>query len=299
MSVQSLGYIGLGVKDIAGWRQYLSHVVGCDVSDHGDGLRARVDSREWRIAIEASGEDDIIFAGWEVKGPVELEALIAQIEAAGTQVARDTDGSLAAKRGVMNIASFTDPSGLRGEIFWGATDRTESPFVSLVGVRNFVTGAQGLGHIVIGASDMAAMTAFYRDVLGFKLSDHLDMRMGPHMVPVDFYHCNSRHHTLAFAPTPPDMPHLIHFMLQVDNFDDVGFAHDRFEAAGIRFATTIGRHSNDHMLSFYAYTPSGTNFEIEFGFGAREIDDATWLPVRIDTTSSWGHKFIGEGLPRG
>lgn len=296
MAIVGLGYLGLGVADIAAWRAFAGTALGADVRDHDGGLRVRVDTRDWRIAIEPSGEDDIIYAGWEVAGPAALEALIDRIEAAGTAVLRD-DGALAQRRGVLGIATFTDPSGIVGELFWGATDRSERPFVSPAGINGFVTGDLGLGHIVLGAKDPAAMRAFYGDVLGFRFSDQIDMQIGAMTVPVSFWHCNPRHHTLAYAPTPPGAPKLIHFMLQVDNFDDVGFALDRCEAMGVKFATTLGRHANDHMLSFYAYTPSG--FEIEFGYGAREIDDATWVPVRHEVTSSWGHKFIGHGVQRG
>jgi hypothetical protein len=41
------------------------------------------------------------------------------------------------------------------------------------------------------------------------------------------------------------------------------------------------------MFSFYAKTPSGIEFE--FGWGGREVDDATWKPVTHDRISEWGH----------
>ena len=298
LPVTSLGYIGLGVKDIGAWRSFATDVLGVQVDEAGDrGLHLRVDSRAWRIAIEPTGEDDITYVGWDVGGPAALDAIVARLEAAGTPVVRD-DGQLAKTRRVMGIASFVDPSGIKGELYWGATEQAERPFVSAVGVRGFVTGAQGLGHIVVGAENMNDMHRFYGDLLGFGFSDRIDMRMGPGViVPVDFLHCNRRHHTLAFAPTPPDAQRLIHFMLEVDNFDDVGFAIDRAEQHGVAFATTLGRHSNDRMLSFYAYTPSG--FEVEIGFGGLEIDPKEWVPARHDVTSNWGHKFIGHGAQRG
>ena len=56
-----------------------------------------------------------------------------------------------------------------------------------------------------------------------------------------------------------------------------------------RLAYGLGRHSNDHMTSFYANTPSG--FFIEFGWGARIIDPATWQPHEThDGPSYWGHE---------
>jgi biphenyl-2,3-diol 1,2-dioxygenase len=44
------------------------------------------------------------------------------------------------------------------------------------------------------------------------------------------------------------------------------------------------------MFSFYAETPSG--FEVEFGWGAREVDDRSWVVTRHDRTAMWGHKSL-------
>jgi hypothetical protein len=77
-------------------------------------------------------------------------------------------------------------------------------------------------------------------------------------------------------------------MLQVNTLDEVGFALERAEAAGTAITASLGRHTNDHMVSFYARTPSG--FEVEYGFGARTVDDADWRVARHDKTSIWGHK---------
>jgi hypothetical protein len=52
--------------------------------------------------------------------------------------------------------------------------------------------------------------------------------------------------------------------------------------------TPIAVTSNDHMVSFYLRTPSG--FNVEYGWGAREVDDATWQ-VQVHTAGSiWGHQ---------
>ena len=69
--------------------------------------------------------------------------------------------------------------------------------------------------------------------------------------------------------------------------DDVGLCWDRVLRAGHRVAQTLGRHPNDRMFSFYAYTPSG--FQFEYGWGGREVDDDTWEPTTYDQISEWGH----------
>jgi biphenyl-2,3-diol 1,2-dioxygenase len=133
------------------------------------------------------------------------------------------------------------------------------------------------------------MREFYA-LLGFSLSDLIyDARRGADkIVEVQFMHCNGRHHSLATATAPAPVK-LLHFMLQVQQFDDVGHALDRVDAHAIKLSLSMGRHVNDHMVSFYAFTPSG--FEVEYGWGARTVD-AAWTPVRHDRISAWGHKTI-------
>jgi hypothetical protein len=58
-----------------------------------------------------------------------------------------------------------------------------------------------------------------------------------------------------------------------------------------RIAYTLGRHTNDHMTSFYVNTPSG--FFIEYGWGGRVIDRDEWQPHEtFDGPSLWGHERL-------
>jgi hypothetical protein len=50
----------------------------------------------------------------------------------------------------------------------------------------------------------------------------------------------------------------------------------------------LGRHTNDHMTSFYLQTPAG--FQIEYGYGGRLIDDRTWQVHTCNAASTWGHR---------
>ncbi len=288
MAVTALGYLGFEVSDIAAWRSFATDFLGTmNVSDSPDSLKLRVDSREWRIAVNKGPRDDLVFAGFEVPDAAAMEQVVARLNGLGIETRQEP--GLAKRRGVTALASCVDPSGLAVEIFHGATEAFDKPMVSPAGVRGFVTEEQGVGHIVLYAADARKTLQFYMDGLGFKLSDYVDMALGPDAtLELTFLHCNPRHHTIAIAPVP--LPKRVnHFMLQVEELDDVGFAYDRAEKLGLKFANTLGRHSNDHMTSFYTYTPSG--FEVEFGWGARTIGP-DWTTARHKTTSTWGHKRL-------
>ena len=84
---------------------------------------------------------------------------------------------------------------------------------------------------------------------------------------------------------------LFHFMLQLTSLDDVGSTYDLVKSRGIKLSMDLGKHTNDHMVSFYMKTPSG--FEVEYGWGARMIDDATWHVTQHTAGSVWGHKRAG------
>jgi 2,3-dihydroxybiphenyl 1,2-dioxygenase len=285
MSVGSLGYLGLAVKDPGAFDAYATGVLGLMPGEAAG--RYRLDDLAWRIAVETGEADDLAYVGFEVAGPAELEAVRARLTEGGVAVGNG-DPDLLAERGVLGLIACRDPDGLAVEVFYGPTLRTEAPFASPAGIAGFVTGDQGLGHVVLSTKDMAAARRFYQDLLGFRLSDIIRMQPTPQFgFDMEFFHCNPRHHTLALMPVP--LPRrLHHFMIQVATLDAVGFALERAEAAGTTITAGLGKHTNDQMVSFYSRTPAG--FEVEFGQGAIEVDDATWRVSRHDKPSSWGHK---------
>lgn len=288
MSIGSLGYLGLKVKEPRAFAEFATQILGLMQGESaGEARRFRLDELAWRIAVEPGQSDDIAYLGFEVSGREELEAVRARLAEGGVAVT-DSDSSAIAERGVLGLIACQDPDGLAIEIFYGPTLRTETPFASPAGVAGFVTGTQGLGHVVISTKDIAAARHFYQDLLGFRPSDTIRMRMGPQTsFDMEFFHCNPRHHTLALIPLPlPKRLH--HFMLQVPTLDAVGYALERAQGAQAPITATLGRHTNDQMVSFYTRTPAG--FEVEFGFGAIEVDDATWRVTRHDKGSAWGHK---------
>jgi biphenyl-2,3-diol 1,2-dioxygenase len=295
MSIASLGYLGLEVSDPAAWRRFAVETLGfMPAPARSGGERAsdryRVDALAWRLAIDAGPKDDLVYVGFEVPSADDLARVIARLEEGGVPV-EPGGRALAEARGVIDLIVCHDPDGLRVEIFLGPTLLTEQPFVSAAGPSRFVTGDQGLGHIVLSTPDLAAFKAFYCDILGFRLSDYIRMGIGPEQsIDLEFFHCNPRHHTLAAAPLALPKK-LLHFMVQVETIDDVGLALERVHAAGHPVSRTLGRHTNDQMVSFYARTPSG--FEVEYGYGAITVDDATWRVARHDSISVWGHKADG------
>lgn len=287
--IKRLGYLGIAASDLAGWARFAVDVLGVMPAEPvSSALRFRIDERAWRIEVAKGSQDDIAYLGFEVADAAGLQAMSERLSAANVAVTAAGPELLAA-RGVLGLLSCADPEGLAIELYWGARERREAPFCSPSGVSGFVTGDQGLGHVVLANRDIAAARWFYHDLLGFRLSDIIRLAPRPELsVDLEFYHCNRRHHTLALLPTP-GRKRLNHFMLQARELDDVGLALDRAAQVGA-VTQALGKHTNDQMVSFYARTPGG--FDIEYGWGAQEVAQDDWQVVLHDRISIWGHAAV-------
>lgn len=281
--VTQLGYLGLGVKDLGEWASYAEETLGLErTATDGDGtMLLRLDGHHHRFAVHEDAHDDITYSGWQVDTAADVKSIAARLEAGGVKVAwgstEDTE-----RRRVLSLIKFKDPDGHHVEVFHGP-QMASSPFVSKAGT-NFVAGTQGLGHFVLAAANLQTTMEFYTDMLGMKVSDYITRGR----LKLGFLHCNPRHHSVAFVEFPGAPKRANHFMLQVDDFDAVGRTWDRVQSGAAPIIMTLGRHSNDEMVSFYMRNPSG--FGVEYGWGAREVDDACWQVTQYDTTSTWGHK---------
>jgi biphenyl-2,3-diol 1,2-dioxygenase len=293
-SVRQLGYLGLEVSDLERWERFAVDLLGLAPVRREDGsLALRMDEREQRIVLHPGPADDLAYLGFEVASEAELETLGAALVRAGFAVSEGKPETEASRR-VARLLQLADPSGIPVELYCGAALARE-PFFSSRVASGFVTGGEGLGHAVIGATDAAASERFYCEILGLRLSDRVRLRLGADLeVEIRFLHANARHHSIAFASIP--MPRrLHHFMLEVSSLDDVGRARDRCVEADVPLSMDLGRHPNDRMLSFYAKTPSG--FEVEIGHGGVKVDDATWSVHTYDHVSVWGHRPLAGARP--
>jgi 2,3-dihydroxybiphenyl 1,2-dioxygenase len=195
---------------------------------------------------------------------------------------------LATARGVSRLVATKDPAGVPLELVTEPLS-TPSPRWSRANFEGFVAEDKGLGHLVVTARDRQRSEDFYRQVLGFSLSDRIVTKIGDFDIDLAFLHVNARHHSLALGDQLPKRLH--HFMLQYGSLDDLGRALDRATRAAI-VASSLGRHPNDRMLSFYARTPSG--FLIELGWGGVEIEIEQWAPTTYTRVATWGHRPLAE-----
>lgn len=300
MEIRSLGYVGLEGPDPKTFFDFATNVCGLaparcvpgesrspnpdEASAFGaDGsVFLKMDDWQWRIACHPNERPGLRYLGLEVADERALAAAAAELEAAGLRVETASD-ELLATRAVHGMRSVVDPAGNRVELFHGVV--IDKPFVPMRGTSGFVTGSLGLGHLVLLVPDLEAARSFYCDLLGFELTDYVTF--GPGM-GVWFFRCNARHHSIALCHVG-EMSAMHHLMLEVPEIDDVGCAHDRAVDAGLSITTSLGRHTNDRVFSFYMKSPLG--LDVEIGTGGRLVDES-WTPNEFVEGDTWGHKGL-------
>lgn len=283
MDLLALGYIGVNSSRLDDWQSFATGLLGMQSVDRGAGVRAfRMDDRRQRLVVTKEGDEGLAFLGWEAANGTALDRLAARLEAAGTPVHR-AERRLADERHVADLIVFADPAGNRLEAFHGPAVAADA-FVPGRPISGFLTGPLGMGHAVLHVDDATALLPFYRDVLGFAVTDY-----GLTPYPLYFFHLNGRHH--SFAMVGSGQAGLHHLMVEMRSLDDVGQGYDLAQLEERRVAYTLGRHTNDHVTSFYAHTPSA--FFVEYGWGGQVIDPATWRTHEtFDGPSFWGHERL-------
>jgi 3,4-dihydroxy-9,10-secoandrosta-1,3,5(10)-triene-9,17-dione 4,5-dioxygenase len=296
--LKSLGYITISTSDIDRWRHFAFRVLGFAEGKGSDpsALYLRMDERAARIVVVPGETDRVLTVGWEVRDHAALQRIKATLDGAGVAFKQLSVDEAEARR-VEEVITFEDPAGTALEVFHGPV-LDHSPVITPFGAK-FVTGDQGLGHIVLPATDPGGLFDFYTEVLGFRsrgafrvpLTPRGPKEFGP--VRVRFLGINERHHSLAICPAAHQRdPGVVHIMVEVDTLDAVGQALDRINAEGIQLSSTLGRHTNDKMVSFYVRTPG--DWDLEFGTDGMRVDETYYTAEEITSDSYWGHQWVGD-----
>jgi biphenyl-2,3-diol 1,2-dioxygenase len=283
-----LAYIGVEVSDQPAFEAMLQDVVGLTPGEASGTWRN--DDRVQRILVTQGPSNDASVIGFETDSVAAAEAIAMKIRTLGFAVEQGSEPDCAARK-VDVLWRTTAPWGVSVEIVHGLA-AAKTPFASSLVPGGFKTNGMGFGHCVFAIPDAEAAHRFVVDGLGLKQTDWLDLKITPEFTMSGrFYHGNPRHHSMALIAAPaPKMLH--HFMVETLQRDDTGSAFDRAFAAGLPIPQGLGQHDNDKMFSFYAETPAG--FQIEVGYGAREVGP-DWNENRAyDRISQWGHQPVGR-----
>jgi len=147
-----------------------------------------------------------------------------------------------------------------------------------------------LQHVVVATARLPALTAFYRDALGFLVSDtvHTGPEGGPLGDPnVCFLRANVEHHSFAAFRAPA--PASDHHAYETTGWNDIKLWADHFAALAVPIWWGPGRHGAGNNLFFMVKDPDGNNLEIsaELEHLARGQAGRAW-PAGGRALNLWG-----------
>ncbi|MET7543000.1 VOC family protein [Streptomyces sp. NPDC005507] len=222
-----------------------------------------------------------------VDTPDDLDAVAARLTRLGIHTQRTPD-TLTAQERVTGVRAVLRIEPRQAQPLTPATPyngpgRTERADRRAPGtLRTGPVRPRKLGHAVLGTTDFAATTTFFRDGLGFQVSDLMG-EVGA------FLRCSTDHHNILVLAAPVAFLH--HTSWQVDDVDDVGRgAMAMLEEHPERHVWGLGRHHAGSNFFWYLKDPAG-NFSEYYSDMDCILDDQLWKPEVFDGARglfSWG-----------
>jgi len=291
-----LGYIVIETDKFTDWKRFGRDAIGMHLDDiTPDTARFRLDTNECRVLLRRGPAEDVVTLGWHLDDHATFDEICRRIVVHGVPTVEGPDED-AKLRGVERFLRFPGPNGLTQEIY--TTARTAPLPLDIPG-SGFVTGAGGLGHVALTTKKPHELRGYYNHVFDARLSDYIDETINGMKLKIRFLRVNERHHSVAIAsvnalPINPIRTRVQHVNVQVATLDDIVASYQRVKQLGFDMALSVGQHTNDKELSYYAMTPSG--FEWEVGWNPIVVDESTWQPTTHQGISIWGHTPEGQTI---
>ena len=292
-----LGYIVIETQKFSDWERFGRDAIGMYLDDGPrDVMRFRLDDNACRFLLQRGPAEDVTTLGWQLDDHQTFDTILARISQHGVPVIEGTDEE-AALRGVERLVRFPGPNGLAQEVFTRARAGATPLQIAVRG--GFVTAAAGMGHVAVTTTRPHQVRGYFNTVFDARLTDYIDETISGLKFKIRFLRVNERHHSVAIAAVNrlrlnPIRTRVQHLNIQVAELEDMTGAYQRVKGLGFRMALSVGQHTNDKELSFYAVTPSG--FEWEVGWNPIVVDEATWEPTTHQGISIWGHTREGQTI---
>jgi catechol 2,3-dioxygenase-like lactoylglutathione lyase family enzyme len=283
MSILGLERVVYGVEDLALGRRFFEEwglIAEGDVFRVADGTEVVLrpaDDPSLPPAIEpGSTVREIV---WGVERPADLDALAERL-AGKTRVSRGEDGSL----------RFVDPTGMG--VALALTQRRPLPAQEIAvntperraridSIGPFYKRAlpRRIGHVVLQVPDIAVVERFYRDTLGFWLSDRYPER-GVFLRG----RAEADHHQLFLLQSADTLPHFHHLAFEVHDVHEVFGGGLAFAAQGWETHVGPGRHVISSCYFWYFKSPCGGSVEY---FADMDWLTAAWQPREMPQSPEW------------
>jgi catechol-2,3-dioxygenase len=260
--VTKLAHVGLSAIDLSKQAEFYNDRWGLEpVDEHGGEIFFRAEGPAHHVlSLHEAGSAGMHHVALEVATTAEVDQAYDELLGKGIEIITPPTQGL--EPGVARMFRFKDPEGNTVELIAGV-DQIQEPY----GLRD--VKPQDLNHVVFECADRVGMEAFYRDTLGFKLTDQLADLM-------TFWRCNANHHSIAFIASRHGATGLNHAAFELKDWEAwikaVYYAGER----GIPRMWGPGRHlAGNNLFSYYKDPESNT---VEYTAEVEQITAEDYAP---------------------
>ncbi len=279
LAVTRVSGLSLDIADRDAAREFVA-ALGLHLADKGDLLVATAEDGSG-IALREASRRRLTGLRFDCR-PGDIAALAEAATAFGATIL---------ERGE-ELLVLDGPDGIRLEI--RATD-TATPHNDALILPHAPPHSQApesrplaLSHVAIFASNPVEALAFYREVLGLRLSD----RCGDGLMFLHSGH-GGDHHILALVGSTTSGLH--HHSWEMGTLDGIGLRANHLAEAGYARGWGLGRHVLGSNFFHYVADPWGSHAELTTGLD--QVDPATWQAGDHDPVDAF--YLWGPPLPEG
>jgi len=244
IQTKRLGHATFTTTDLERQIEYWTEVVGLVVVERGkDHCVLATKLGQECIGLErATSAGLLLRQSFQVKPGSDLGEIEAKLQGHGVKCERRKDIS----PGVRDAIVFADPKGTLTEVYADCVFAPEDPSEKGISPLKF-------GHLAYRVKDPQKLTAFYCDVMGFRVSDW----MGDHF---SFLRCGVDHHTLNFARYEEEKLH--HIAFEVRDWGAIHDACDYLTKKKVQLVWGPLRHIVGHNIAAYHRNPDEIRVEL-------------------------------------
>ena len=273
-----LSHADVRVPDLELATAYYSEVVGLVVTDSDDQrayLKGWDEHQHHSLILSAAPTYGLNALAFKVTEIDELDRLGARVQAAGIETHRMAPGAVATQSG--DMVQFVAPSGHTVQLEYGQGQVGNGlPLINPPPAPDNLVGMHPprIDHLFLLCEDVDGVTAFFRDVLEFRLTEQILADDGHQLAT--FLERSHTAHDIAFLTGPDGGFH--HLAYWVDEWGDLRHAADTCAYHGVTIDAGPTRHGATRGCGLYFFDPAGNRNEVFTGGYQFDPDDepTTW-----------------------
>jgi catechol 2,3-dioxygenase-like lactoylglutathione lyase family enzyme len=243
IGVKKISHVSYETPDLDQQTEYYTDILGLTlVAKEKDAVYLASTIDHHSVILRQGSGARCTGIGFQIGADDDLDAFEQQTAGHGLRPSRKKDGAPA----IGDMVSFEDPKGTVLEVFRRPESQTR-------GFRKEGIIPHKLGHVAFHVTDVKAVTRFYCDVLGFRVSDW----MGDFF---SFLRCGVDHHTINLMETGSNRH--FHTAFELRDWAHLQTACDFLSKQGYRMLWGPGRHGIGHNLFAYHRSPNGLITEL-------------------------------------